>query len=435
MANTGFINAKDKPTDDPLYDFYNVECPDYNLRMGKKPIKMWTRGVEVDEDAVKQLYRLSNMPFIHRHIAVMADMHSGIGATIGTVLATKGAIIPAAVGVDLGCSMSYTQTNLTASNLPESLRGLREALEQAIPNGRTNNGQRGDKGGWDIDNLPFDVRQIWDTYLGPGYAKIIAKHPKASGYNCVSHLGTLGTGNHFIEVTLDENDNVGIMVHSGSRGPGNRIGAYFIERAKEEMSRYFIDQFLEDKDLAYLVEHSDLFDDYIEAVFWAQEFAKYNHEIMMKNALSTLFNFLKWPKPMVKESYVHCQHNYVARENHFNHNVLVTRKGAVRARVDDYGIIPGSMGTGSFIVKGKGNKESFCSCSHGAGRKMSRGQAKKLFDVEHHKKSMAGIEARLDADVLDETPDAYKDIGAVMKAQESLVEIIHRLRQVVNVKG
>jgi tRNA-splicing ligase RtcB (3'-phosphate/5'-hydroxy nucleic acid ligase) len=223
------------------------------------------------------------------------------------------------------------------------------------------------------------------------------------------------------------------MLHSGSRGVGNKIGMYFIEAAKREMGRYFIDKFLPDKDLAYLVEHTEIFDDYVEAVHWAQDYALANRKTMMHATLNAMRKHL--PSFAVTDMAVNCHHNYVSIENHFDANVYVTRKGAVRARTGDLGIIPGSMGTGSFIVEGLGNEHSFCSCSHGAGRKMSRGQAKKTITMEQHAEAMKGIEARLDADVLDESPAAYKDIGAVMKAQDDLVTIRHRLRQVVNVKG
>jgi tRNA-splicing ligase RtcB len=272
----------------------------------------------------------------------------------------------------------------------------------------------------------------WKALEGQ-YKRIIAKHPGAESFNNAMHMGSLGTGNHFIEVCLDENDAVWAMLHSGSRGCGNKIGMYFIEQAKREMERYHITEFLPDKDLAYLVEHSELFDDYVDAVHWAQEYALENRRAMMDATLTALARHL--PEFKVTDIAVNCHHNYVAKENHFRANVWVTRKGAVRARKGDLGIIPGSMGTGSFIVRGKGNPDSFCSCSHGAGRTMSRGQAKKEISLEEHAKAMQGIEGRLDADVLDESPRAYKDIGAVMDAQGDLVEIVHRLRQVVNVKG
>lgn len=394
------------------------------------PIKHWTRGVHMDERAMDQLKNIAQMPFIHSHVAAMPDTHWGLGATVGSVIATKGAVIPAAVGVDIGCGMMAVQTSLKAKDLPDNLHMIRCALEQAIPHGRTDNGGRNDKGAW--QNIPEAPLGRWKT-LEAEYEAIVAKHPKARAYNTAQHMGSLGGGNHFVELCLDEHQTVWIMLHSGSRGVGNRIGQYFIEKAKEEMERYFIGDYLPDRDLSYLVEHTEIFDDYVAAVEWAQRYAEENRRSMMDAALLTLRRFL--PAFTITEMAVNCHHNYIARENHFGANVIVTRKGAVRARQGDLGIIPGSMGTGSFIVRGLGNAESFCSCSHGAGRVMSRGEAKKRISLDDHAKAMTGIEARLDADVLDESPAAYKDIGAVMAAQDDLVEILFRLRQVLNIKG
>jgi len=394
------------------------------------PIKHWTQGVPLDDKARDQLRNIASLPFIHKHVAVMPDVHWGMGATIGSVIATKGAIVPAAVGVDIGCGMMAVQTSLTAADLPDNLHGVRDAIEQAVPHGRTDNGGRNDKGSW--NELPPSPAERWGR-LSAGYADITAKHPKALAFNNAMHMGTLGTGNHFIEVCLDENDAVWAMLHSGSRGCGNRIGMYFIEKAKREMERYHINEFLPDQDLAYLVERSELFDDYIDAVHWAQDYALENRKAMMEETLKAMRVHL--PAFAITDMAVNCHHNYVAKEHHFKSNVWVTRKGAVRAREGDLGIIPGSMGTGSFIVRGKGNPDSFCSCSHGAGRTMSRGQARKEITLEEHAEAMQGIEARLDSAVLDESPRAYKDIGAVMAAQDDLIEIVHTLRQVVNVKG
>lgn len=394
------------------------------------PIKHWTRGVLLDGRAREQLHNIASLPFIHKHVAVMPDVHWGMGATIGSVIATKGAIVPAAVGVDIGCGMMAYQTSLNARDLPDNLRALRNDIEMNIPHGRTDNGGKNDKGSFNSLTPSNEIR--WNL-LNERYAKILEKHPKAKAFNTWKHMGTLGTGNHFIEICLDEFDSVWVMLHSGSRGVGNRIGMYFIGMAKKEMERWHIDKYLVDKDLSYLVENTELFDDYIEAVQWAQDFALKNRESMMKTTLAALSRHVK---PFtITEMAVNCHHNYISKENHFGLNVWVTRKGAVRARIKDLGIIPGSMGTGSFIVRGLGNKHSFCSCSHGAGRVMSRGQAKKEISLEQHAKAMTGIEARLDADVLDESPAAYKDINSVMDAQSDLVEVIFRLRQVVNVKG
>lgn len=396
----------------------------------RNPIKTWTKGVQVEDQARAQLRNIASMPFIHKHVAAMPDVHWGRGATIGSVIATKNAIIPAAVGVDLGCGMMAVKTTLSASDLPDSLRRIRDEIEKAVPHGRTDNGGRNDKGAFSY--LPQGHNKRWAN-LSSRYERILDKHPKAAGYNTYNHLGTLGTGNHFIEVCLDEAGAVWVMLHSGSRGPGNKIGSYFIEAAKREMERYYITDYLPDQDLAYLVEHTELFDDYVEAVHWAQDFALENRKAMMEATLDALRRHL--PVFDVTDMAVNCHHNYVEKENHYGANVWVTRKGAVRARSTDLGIIPGSMGTGSFIVRGKGNADSFCSCSHGAGRAMSRGAAKKSISLEDHAKAMSGIEARLDDGVLDESPAAYKDISAVMAAQTDLVEVVHTLRQIINVKG
>ena len=393
------------------------------------PLKLWDSHDAFEDGAMEQLRNVAKLPFIHRHVAGMPDVHWGMGATIGSVIATKGAIVPAAVGVDIGCGMMAVRLSLTANDLPDNLHQIRSDIEAAVPHGRTDNGGPNDRGAW--GELPLDLKHIWIGMVG-GYNSILEKHPKAKAYNTDRHLGTLGTGNHFIEICLDEEDRVWAMLHSGSRGVGNKIGMYFINAAKEEMARYHITKYLPDKNLAYVVEHTDLFDDYVEAVEWAQEFALENRKIMMHSVLNVLHSHFDFT---ATDTAVNCHHNYIGRENHFGANVWVTRKGAVRARKGDLGIIPGSMGTGSFIVEGLGNKDSFCSCSHGAGRTMSRGQAKKTISMEQHVEAMKGIEARLDKDVLDESPAAYKDIGAVMKAQEDLVSVKHRLRQVINVKG
>lgn len=394
------------------------------------PIKHWTKGVSLDDKAREQLYNIASLPFIHKHVAAMPDVHWGMGATIGSVIATKGAIVPAAVGVDIGCGMMAYQTTLKAHDLPDNLHALRCDIESKIPHGRTDNGGRNDKGSTVALTLSDNNRWV---SLKSRYTDIITKHPKAKAFNTWQHMGTLGTGNHFIEICLDEFDSVWVMLHSGSRGVGNRIGMYFIEQAKKEMERYHIDKFLVDKDLSYLVERTEIFDDYINAVEWAQDFALENRKSMMETVLGVLRSHVK---PFaITEMAVNCHHNYISKENHFGSNVWVTRKGAVRARVKDLGVIPGSMGTGSFIVRGLGNKHSFCSCSHGAGRVMSRGQAKREISLDQHVKAMEGIEARLDIDVIDESPAAYKDIGAVMDAQSDLVEILFRLKQVVNIKG
>jgi tRNA-splicing ligase RtcB len=395
------------------------------------PIKAWVRGVQVEGVAKTQLQNIARMPFVYKHVAAMPDVHWGMGATVGSVIATKGAIIPAAVGVDIGCGMMAHGTTLTASDLPDNLHGLRTAIEARVPHGRTNNGGPGDRGAWG-DIPAANGHALADCIAA--LAKIVEKHPKIgdAAKRAPIHAGTLGTGNHFIEVCLDETDHVWVMLHSGSRGIGNRIGSYFIELAKQEMRRWFVN--LPDMDLAYLPQGSQYFKDYCDAVQWAQEFARLNRTLMMREAMQALASVVD-KEFLSDEIAVNCHHNYVAWERHFGENVIVTRKGAVRAQEGDLGIIPGSMGARSYIVRGKGNRESFHSCSHGAGRAMSRGEARRRFTLEDHEKATAGVECRKDADVIDETPAAYKPIDAVMAAQADLVDVVHTLRQVVCVKG
>jgi tRNA-splicing ligase RtcB (3'-phosphate/5'-hydroxy nucleic acid ligase) len=403
---------------------------------GHSPIKMWTRGVDVEDAALQQLKNLSGMPFVYKHIAAMPDVHWGRGATVGSVIATTGAIIPAAVGVDIGCGMVATRTSLTASDLPDSLNAMRTEIEKNVPHGRTDNGGRNDRGAW--HNLPDFVVDAFDPMMGAslkaGLNQIIEMHPKIAhaAERAPHHIGTLGTGNHFIEVCLDQQDRVWIMLHSGSRGIGNKIGDYFINLAKADMKKWFIN--LPDADLAYLPEGTEHFDDYVQAVLWAQGFALANREVMLARVIVAMQNVLGRVFDTQIEA-INCHHNYVDRERHFGQNVWVTRKGAVRARIGDRGIIPGSMGARSYIVLGKGDQESFHSCSHGAGRLMSRGEAKRRITLADHAADTAGIECRKDADVLDESPKAYKPIDAVMAAQTDLVDVLYELRQILNVKG
>ncbi len=406
---------------DTTYEFHQSE--------GAAPIKSWTRGVPVDDKARDQLARAARMPFIFRHVAAMPDVHVGIGATVGSVIPTKGAVIPAAVGVDIGCGMMAARTSLVASDLPDNLAGIRSAIEAAVPHGRTSGRGGRDKGAW--GEPPRAVVDAWAS-LATRFGNIVAKHPRLRNTNNLMHLGTLGTGNHFIELCLDEEQRVWVMLHSGSRGVGNAIGTFFIELAKQDMRKWHIN--LPDQDLAYFPEGTDHFDDYVEAVEWAQDFAKLNRQVMMAHVIDALRGQIAKPFDAECEA-VNCHHNYVRREHHFGENVLVTRKGAVRAAKGTMGIIPGSMGAKSFIVRGLGNPESFDSCSHGAGRVMSRTEAKKLVTLDEHLADTAGVECRKDAGVIDETPKAYKPIEAVMAAQADLVEIVHTLKQVVCVKG
>jgi tRNA-splicing ligase RtcB (3'-phosphate/5'-hydroxy nucleic acid ligase) len=403
------------------YDIRHVE--------GGVPIKMWTRGVPVDDKARAQLARAAQMPFVFRHVAAMPDVHVGIGATVGSVIPTKGAVIPAAVGVDIGCGMMAARTSLVANDLPDGLERIRAAIERAVPHGREVGRGKRDTGAW--GDPPPAIVEAWTT-LAQRFAAIIAKYPKLEKANSLIHLGTLGTGNHFIELCLDEDANVWVMLHSGSRGIGNAIGSFFIELAKQDMRRWFIN--LPDEDLAYFPEGTEHFADYVEAVGWAQDFAALNRRLMMTNIIRALRAEIAKPFDAALEA-VNCHHNYVSRENHFGENVLVTRKGAVRAAKGVMGIIPGSMGAKSFIVRGLGHAESFESCSHGAGRIMSRNEAKRQVSLAEHVADTAGIECRKDAAVIDETPRAYKPIEAVMAAQADLVEIVHTLKQVVCVKG
>lgn len=393
-------------------------------------IKSWTRGVLLDDRAKSQLENVAKLPFIFKWVAAMPDVHWGIGATIGSVIPTKGAIIPAAVGVDIGCGMMAVQTSLNARDLPDNLHKLRREIERAVPHGRTNNGGPGDRGAW--ANIPGRNEDAWST-LKPRYDAILEKHPKLNRGNHANHLGTLGTGNHFVEVCLDETETVWFMLHSGSRGAGNRIGSYFIELAKQDMRKFFVN--LPDEDLAYFPQGTEHFNEYFQAVGWAQDYARANRDLMMQQVVDAVRTSGEVPPFSAEVQAINCHHNYVTGETHYGEDVLVTRKGAVRAREGDLGIIPGSMGARSYIVRGKGNPESFHSCSHGAGRAMSRNEAKKRFTVDDHVRMTEGVECRKDKDVIDETPAAYKPIEAVMAAQADLVEIVHTLRQVVCVKG
>jgi len=443
------------------------------------PIKAWVEGIEVESAAIEQLKNLAKMPFIFKHIAVMPDVHLGMGATIGSVIPTKGAVIPAAVGVDIGCGMLAMPTSLTIDDVQEDRRArLRAEIERLVPTGRTNRGGKGDKGAW--ADPPKRVVNMWRTHLEAELAELVKKHRGIRGHhglNDLIHLGTLGGGNHFIEICLDLNDRVWVMLHSGSRGVGNRIGQYFIKQAKEvchkgsgkerdkldrELKAYlrsneFLSMSKRDRkrnaedlkkeyadrkrslginlphqDLAFFEEGTELFDDYVKGVQWAQRFAQLNRDLMLEGVMEALRNVCG---KFIAEEPVNCHHNYVQYEEHFGEKVLVTRKGAINASLGEMGIIPGSMGAKSYIVKGKGNPESFNSASHGAGRRMSRSQAKRTFTIEDHRAATEGIECPKGEAVLDETPLAYKDIDMVMKAEEDLVEPVHQLRQIICIKG
>lgn len=396
------------------------------LSGGKVPVKIWTDDVE--SSALNQLRDLARMDFIHKHVAVMPDVHSGIGSTIGTVLPTVDVIIPAAVGVDIGCGMNAVKLSLTANDLPDNLHIIRQKIEDSIPLAGT---------GGHGSNVPPIVSGTVTRGMYLEYEKILDASPELSkkmskaGSRWIEQLGTLGSGNHFIEICIDESNNVWVMLHSGSRGIGNAIGTAYIDEAKKQMEKWMIN--LPNSDLAYLPRDTQSFENYMFAMNWAQDYALKNREIMMKQILRIM-------KACVKEFEItdegaNCHHNYVSLENHFGKNVYVTRKGAVRARKGDIGIIPGSMGAKSYIVRGLGNEQSFCSCSHGAGRVMSRSKAKSLYSNKDVMAQTEGVECRKDSGVIDEIPSAYKDIDQVMENQKDLVEILHTLKQVVCVKG
>ncbi len=389
-------------------------------------IKAWVKGVPIEDAAREQLENVAGLPFVHGHLAVMPDVHFGRGATVGSVIPTRGAIIPAAVGVDIGCGMMAVETTLRAEQLPDSLAKLRSEIERKVPVGMGRGGEFG--------AIPDSVASRWrNSDLETRLDAIRAKHKRIPSHKVGSQLGTLGSGNHFIEVCLDERGQVWVMLHSGSRGTGNQIGTYFIEEARKALEQRVLGYHVPDRDLAFFVEGEPIFDDYIEAVGWAQDYARANREAMMERTLQAMREHL--PKFKLGKHAVNCHHNYVEREHHFDADVWVTRKGAVRAGEGELGIIPGSMGAKSFIVRGKGNADSFCSCSHGAGRKMSRTEAKRTFSLKDHREAVAGVECRVDAGVIDETPMAYKDIDAVIAAQADLIEVVHTLKQVVCVKG
>jgi tRNA-splicing ligase RtcB len=404
------------------------------------PVYAWTRGVPVESVAFDQLKNVAALPFIHKHVAAMPDVHPGMGATIGSVIPTVGAIIPAAVGVDIGCGMVAVRTALERGDvggditLPANRKPLYKAIEKAVPHGFGKLSSHC-KGGWTPQDIPKAITRMWVNKLADRYEAIIAKHKGIPGKNIYNHLGTLGSGNHFMEVCLDTTDRVWIMLHSGSRGIGNRIGTYFTRLAKEEMKANDIT--LPDKDLAYFEEGTQHFGDYIEAMEWALDFAQINRDLMVAQIFEALRKVPGVPqkKLLTNDVVINCHHNFAAMEHHFGEDVWVTRKGAVRARAGEPGIIPGNMGDKSYIVEGLGNPDSFNSCSHGAGRTMSRTKAKKLITLDDHIAATEGVECRKDETMLDESKGAYKDIDTVMAAQTDLVAIKHELKGFVCVKG
>lgn len=386
------------------------------------PIKIYTQDIEAE--AIEQLRKIAQLDFIYPHVAVMPDVHLGIGATVGSVIPTRQAIIPAAVGVDIGCGMNAVRLSLSAAQLPDDLKRLRSEIERKVPVGFALHKQVKAKSST-LSPLEKRLKVITDKH--PGLLRMLRNFDQT----WQKQLGTLGGGNHFIELCLDEQDQVWVMLHSGSRGLGNCIGTYFIERAKKEAQHRF--GHVPDKDLSYFAAGSASFDDYIEAVQWAQDYAFENRREMMRLILEAIRPHL--PGFQLSKQAVNCHHNYVQQEQHFGEQVWVTRKGAIRAGQDELGIIPGSMGAKSYIVKGKGNPDSFCSCSHGAGRRMSRSKAKRLFDSDDIAQQTAGIECRKDTGVVDEIPAAYKDIDTVMANQADLVDVVHTLKQIICIKG
>jgi tRNA-splicing ligase RtcB len=393
-----------------------------NSGNGYKPVKIYTRNI--DNEALTQLKKIAELPIIYSHIAAMPDVHLGIGATVGAVIPTLNAIIPAAVGVDIGCGMSAVRLSVKSSQLPDNLAAMRSAIERAVPVGLQ-------------AHKTVSIRESACKQMAAGVEWLFEKHPtvmkmlKQPNTLWTKQMGTLGGGNHFIEICVDENKDVWIMLHTGSRGIGNAIGQYFIALAKKDMGKNIHN--LPDKDLAYFTEGSEQFVDYVTAVNWAQEYARLNRNEIMGLVLRAIAPFL--PKFHADRHAINCHHNYVSREHHFGADVLVTRKGAISAREGELGIIPGSMGAKSFIVRGKGNTDSFCSCAHGAGRKMSRTAARNAFTKEDLIAQTKGVECRKDKAVIDEIPAAYKDIDEVMHNQSDLIEVVHTLKQVLCIKG
>ena len=412
----------------------------YELAYPSATVRAWIDSVPVEREAREQLGYLASMTEVVQHpIAAMPDLHYGKGATVGSVIPMTRAIIPSAVGVDIGCGMVAVRTSVTASQLPANLDHARLAIEVAVPHGRTHNGRsEQDVGAW-RGAPPEDVQKTFATHLAKRFDALCAKEPGLAYSNNINHLGTLGTGNHFIELCLDESDRLWVMLHSGSRGVGNKIGMVFIERAKKEMGKLL--STLPDQELAYLREGTQGFEEYVAALNWAQDFARLNRELMLRRVLGALRTVKGIPAFTTDDATaVNCHHNYVEHceirsAGGDPSTVWLTRKGATSAKKGELGIIPGSMGAKSYVVRGKGNALSYDSCSHGAGRQYGRGEAKRRFTMEEHEKATEGISCRKDKDVLDETPMAYKDIEAVMHAQADLVEIVHTLRQVVCVKG
>ncbi len=375
-------------------------------------------ATDIDEKTLEQAARSASLPFIEGHVALMPDAHFGYGATVGSVIPTRGAIIPSAVGVDIGCGMIAARLDLSAGDLPDDLGPLHARIAAAVPAGVGRGRQRQGDGWPDELAPPATAGEQWWS------GRLIRK--------AGDQFGSLGSGNHFVEVCLDEHDQVWLVLHSGSRGVGNELANVHIDGAKELMRRHFIE--LPDPDLAYLVEGTAEFDTYIADMLWAQDYAMGNRASMMRAVHGCVRAFLARPVTVIES--INCHHNYTAREHHDGKDVWLTRKGAIRARVGDRGVVPGSMGAASYIVRGTGSAASYCSCSHGAGRRLSRAAAKRTLTPASLDAAMAGKAWNRDAaTLLDEHPDAYKPIDDVMEAQRDLVAIEHRLEQILNYKG
>lgn len=376
-----------------------------------RPVKVWANWDDVESTAKEQIMSLASLPFISKHgVAIMPDVHAGKGSTIGSVIATRSAIIPAAVGVDIGCGMLAVKTSLKASDLPTSLLSLRHAIEAVVPCGTGR--QHRDPLFTNLLEKTRDTMLSWNK-------------------NALYQLGTLGSGNHFIEICLDTDQNVWIMLHSGSRGLGNKIGTYFTELAIREAEKWGV--CLDDKHQAFLPESTSHFSAYWDAMVMAQEYASLNRQLMLEQLTKVMKEY--FPTMEYVESVINCHHNYASMEWHYGEELIITRKGAVAAFKGEKGIIPGSMGQKSYIVVGKGNRESYCSCSHGAGRVMSRTKAKATFTVDDLTKQTEGVECRKDERIIDEIPSAYKDIDAVMEHQKDLVDVVATLKAVLCIKG
>jgi len=394
-------------------------------------VRAWTEGVEVEFDAIQQIKNIAGLPILACHVAIMPDVHFGKGATVGSVIPTRSAVIPASVGVDIGCGMAAVRTSLKAGDLPDSLGGLRSAIEHRVPVGFSMHARPVSTHGDGLIGIVLK-RHNEELYRRYDELRILKRVGKYDHRRVWLQIGTLGGGNHFIELCLDEEDRVWVMLHSGSRNVGKTIGETAISMAREIALK--LDRHLPDRDLAWLDEGTVAFDEYIEGLRWAQDYATHNRALMMHSVLKVLASEFGRDVATDEEA-VNCHHNYASLEEHLGEEMWVTRKGAVSARAGELGIIPGSMGARSFIVRGKGNADSYCSCSHGAGRRMSRGAAKRTYSLDDLHAQTAGVECRKDLGVLDEIPGAYKDIDTVMAAQADLVEVVRTLKQVMCIKG